>query len=314
MGFARIEYGTANWQVSSTAYCQNNTSASDYGQCYNVWNKAIFVQSDTTDYPKLQCESSNTCIRYTSNIWIRTLATIFSYSNKQGIMTYFWSRTHSSNTFRGNVDINGLVPIPTFPNNDPTYTWFLPATNFETSSWPVYDPVANFKAYENPYTITSGYVSIIRWSGMLFTTALNLLVNEGNTNNIWYAFDVLVSWAYESSPLAIIPLDYNNDYAPYSELRNAFGYAITGIDQPGWNAQDMITALQDIFPNRAWAVYDDVQKILYLYNLTMDYVPDWLINRLAPIGVKVLQSPSDSSVAQAWLNALNARNPQGSGP
>ena len=307
---ARLEYGTANWSTTPNAYCQNNTSASDYGQCYNVWQKAIFVQSDTTTYPvgSLPCESNNTCIRYTNTTSIRTITTIFSYSNKQGIMQYFWARAHSPITFRGNVLINGLVPIPTFPGNDPTYTWFLPAPNYEVSSWPVYDPVSNFKAYLNPYTISSGYVSIVRWSGMLFTSALNLLVDENNINNIWYAFDALVSWAYESSPLAIIPLDFNNDYAPYRELRDAFGYAVTGIDQPGWNAQDIIAALQDIFPNRAWAVYDDVQKILYLYNLTIDYVPDWLINKLAPVGVKVLQSPSDSSTAQAWLNALNARN------
>jgi hypothetical protein len=118
----------------------------------------------------------------------------------------------------------------------------------------------------------------------------------------------------ESSPRAIIPLDYNNDYVTYGELRKAFAYSYDGISQFGWNAQDIISALRDIFPNRAWAVFDDNQQILYLYNLTMDYVPDWLIDKLAPVGVKVLQSPSDSSIAQAWLNELNARNQQAGGP
>jgi hypothetical protein len=204
-----------------------------------------------------------------------------------------------------------IIPSHT---GSPDDLWFLPSPNYETSSWPVYDPVANFKVYINPYNITSGVVAILRWQGSFFTPVLYISAFERNYDNIWYAANIRIEWAYESSPLAIIPLDYNNDYAPYGELRNAFGYAATGIDQPGWNAQDMITALQDIFPNRAWAVYDDVQKILYLYNLTMDYVPDWLINRLAPAGVKVLQSPSDSSLAQAWLNDLNARNPQSGGP
>jgi hypothetical protein len=228
-------------------------------------------------------------------------------------MTYFWARAHSPGTFRGKVLINSFVPIPTPPSIDPTYPWFLPAHNYEASSWPVYDPVSNFKAYQDPYTIPVGHVKIIRWSGMLFASTINLSVDE-NTNNIWYAFDVLVIWAYESSPLAIIPLDYNNDYAPYRELRNAFGYAITGVDQPGWNADDIISVLKELFPDRAWAVFDDRTHTLYLYNLTMDYVPDWLIDKLAPVGVKVLQSPSDSSIAQAWLNELNARNQQAGGP
>jgi hypothetical protein len=202
----------------------------------------------------------------------------------------------------------GII-LPTH-TGDPDDLWFFSSPNYETSSWPVYDPVANFKVYINPYTITSGVVAILRWYGSFFTPQLYISAFERNINNIWYAADIRIMWVYESSPLAIIPLDYNNDYAPYRELRNTFGYAVTGIDQPGWNAQDMIAALQDIFPNRAWAVYDDVQKILYLYNLTMDYVPDWLINKLSPVGVKVLQPPSNSSIAQAWLNGLNARNPQ----
>jgi len=313
--YARFEYGTANWQDISNAYCQDNTSASDYGQCYNVWQKAIFVQSDTTTYPvgSLPCEKSNTCIRYTNNTYGRIITTVFDYSVKQGILQYFWARAHSPITFAKNVVINGLVPIPIFPVSDPSFLWFFPARNYEVSSWPIYDPISNFKAYVNPYTIPNGYVSIIRWSGTLFATTINLSVNEFNKNNIWYAFDVLVTWSYESSPIAIIPLDYNNDYAPYRELRSTFGYAANGVDQPGWNSDDMVRALKDIFPDRSWAVFDDNDQILYLYNLTIDYVPDWLINKLAPVGIKVLQPPSNLSTAQAWLNELNARNRQAGG-
>jgi hypothetical protein len=139
------------------------------------------------------------------------------------------------------------------------------------------------------------------------------MTSEEYKNNMWYAFDMSVSWAYESSPLAVIPLDYDHDYAPYRELHDTFGYAYTGVDQPGWNADDMIRVLKDIFPDRAWAVYDDKQYVLYLYNLTLDYVPDWLINKLAPVGIKVLQPPSNLSTAQAWLNELNARNSQAGG-
>ena len=305
-------YGAYPWRYTSSAYCVNNTSASDYGKCYNITEgKAIFVQSDTTTYPagSLQCEKDGTCTRYTSTSYVLILDTVFSYTGKQGILQYFWSRSHSpKGIVSTNVSEFELVPLPT--SVTPEFGWFLPAPNYETSSWPIYDPVANFKVYFNPYSISSGNVVIVRWQGTYFETSLNISAYFVGFNNVWMAGDVLVNWAYESSPLAIIPLDYNNDYAPYQELRNAFGYAATGIDQPGWNAQDIIAALRDIYPNKAWAVFDDKTYTLYLYNLTMDYVPDWLINKLAPVGVKVLQPPSDSSIAQAWLNGLNARNPQ----
>jgi len=314
----RPSYGTVWWAYSPNTYCVNNTSASDYGKCYNIINgKAIFVQTDTTTYPvgSLPCEVDNTCTRYTSIANIRNLYTVFNYSGKQAIVQYFWSRSHASAPqFGGNI-INSSISliIPTHSGN-PDDLLFFPSNNYETRTWPIYDPVANFKAYLNPYTITSGYVAVLRWQGSLFTTILYLSVFERNNNNIWYAADLSISWAYESSPLAIIPLDYNNDYVPYRELRNTFGYAANGVDQPGWNADDMIRTMKDIFPNRAWAVYDDKQYVLYLYNLTIDYVPDWLIDKLAPVGIKVLQPPSNLSTAQAWLNELNARNRQAGGP
>ena len=310
----RYSYGTAPWVAASSTYCQNSTSASDYGKCYNIiYGKAVFVQTDTTTYPvgSLPCEVDNTCTRYTNTAYARTLITIFSYPGKQAILQYFWSRSHSSLRSPGNiVYLTGVI----VPYTEPAYLWLFPAINYEVSSWPVYDPVENWKAYLNPYTIPVGYVNVLRWQGNVFTSSAPLAVYEGNNNNIWYAFDVAVSWAYESSPLAIIPLDYNNDYAPYRELRNTFGYAANGVDQPGWNADDMIRVLKDIFPDRAWAVYDDKQYVLYLYNLTIDYVPDWLIDKLAPVGIKVLQPPSNLSTAQAWLNELNARNRQAGGP
>jgi hypothetical protein len=55
-------------------------------------------------------------------------------------------------------------------------------------------------------------------------------------------------------------------------------------------------------------VLDDRTHTLYLYNLTPDYVPDWLVERLVPISMKVLKTPSDSSIAKAWLDELNRRN------
>jgi len=313
-------YGTVWWQYKPTAYCQNNTSASDYGKCYNIGpGKAIFVQTDTTTWPidpstgsdSFPCAADGTCTRYTTTAEIRSFETVFSYSGKQAIVQYFWARSHAcTSQFAGNIvysNVGMLVPTST---SRPDYLWFLPSPNYEISSWPVYDPVANFKAYFNPYTISSGYVAVLRWYGSYFTPVLYLSALERGWNNIWYAADVRIMYAYESSPLAIIPLDYDRDYVPYQELRSTFGYAATGVDQPGWNADDIIRVLKELFPSRAWAVFDDRQYVLYLYNLTPDYVPDWLIEKLSPIAMKVLQPPADATVAKAWLDLLNERNAQ----
>jgi len=312
-------YGTVWWQYRTAAYCQNNTSASDYGKCYNVYAKAIFVQTDTTTWPidpstgsdSFPCAADGTCTRYTNTVNIRGFGTVFSYSGKQAIVQYFWARSHAWGVqFVGNIVYSqyGMI-LPTY-SGIPDYLWFLPSPSYEVSSWPVYDPVANFKAYFNPYTISSGYVAVLRWYGSFFTPALYLSAWERYNNNIWYAGDVRIHWAYESSPLAIIPLDYDRDYVPYQELRSAFGYAATGVDQPGWNADDIIRVLRELFPDRAWAVFDDRQYVLYLYNLSPDYVPDWLIEKLSPTAMKVIQPPADATVAKAWLDLLNERNAQ----
>jgi len=303
----RYNYGTATWAFIPSTYCQHDTSASDYGKCYNISSgKAVFVQTDTTTYPTLPCETDNTCIRYTNTTGTRTLDTIFNYPGKQAILQYFWSRSHSNLRSVGNIVYIYAVPVP---YDNAAYLWLFPAVNYEVSSWPVYDPVGNWKAYLNPYTIPVGYVNVVRWQGNVFTSSAPLAVNEGS-NNIWYAFDIKITYAYESSPLAVIPLDYDKEWLPYQELRSAFGYASNGVDQPGWNADDIIRVLRELFPSRAWAVFDDRQYVLYLYNLTPDYVPDWLVDKLAPTAMKVIQPPADATVAKAWLDLLNERNAQ----
>ena len=319
-GYATYFYGTFAATYSPNTYCVNNTSASDYGKCYNLESgKAYFVQTDTTTWPidpttgdSFPCAKDGTCTRFTSLVFVRTLMTIFSYPGKQSILQYFYTRSHSSHGFENNIGVAKLVPVPS-PVPDPpnaSYVFFVGSINYELSSWPVYDPVANWKAYFNPYTISTGNVSIIRWQGNIFTQNLYLAVREDNFNNVWYAGVITVVYAYESSPVAVIPLDYDKEWLPYQELRNAFGYAYTGVDQPGWNADDIIRVLRELFPNRAWAVFDDRQYVLYLYNLTPDYIPDWLIEKLSPTAMKVIQSPADVAVAKAWLDLLNERNAQ----
>jgi hypothetical protein len=300
-------YGLSIANTSSSAYCQNNTSASDYGKCYNLeQGQAIFIQSNTATYPvgSLPCEQDGTCIRYTNVAGIRTLDTVYSYSGKQAILQYFVTRSHASHPLEGRVTFFRLTPHVSFLSAGSLIIGF---NNYEATTWPVYDATINYKAYVNPYTIPSGYVNIARWAGNVFTPTAYLICNEA-TDNAWYAFATNVAWAYESSPLAVIPLNYDKEYMVYQELRNAFGYAATGVDQPGWNADDIISVLKELFPDRAWAVFDDRTYTLYLYNLTPDYVPDWLVEKLAPISMKVLKQPADSSAPKAWLDELNRIN------
>jgi len=298
-------YGLSIANPSSNAYCQNDTSKSDYGKCYNLeQGQAIFIQSNTSAYPTLQCETDNTCIRYTNVLGIRTLDTVYNYPGKQAVLQYFVTRSHASHPIVGRVTYFRLTPHASFTTGGSLIVGF---NNYEATTWPVYDATMNYKAYVNPYTIPSGYVNIARWVGNVFTPTAYLVCNEA-VDNAWYAFTTVVVWAYESSPLAVIPLDYDKEYVPHQELRNIFGYASTGVDQPGWNADDIISILKELFPNRAWAVFDDRTYTLYLYNLTPDFIPDWLVDRLAPVSMKVLKPPSASSVAEAWLDELNRRN------
>jgi len=297
--------------LPTNRYCQNNTAASDYGKCYNTTGKAVFVQTDTTTYPTLPCESDGTCIRYTSVTNQRTLITVFNYSNKQAIVHRMVLRSHTSLPGVSNPSPVRTIGVGVYNAvQDFEYSFVSGVHTYEPVTYPYYDPVFNYKIYYNPYSIPVGNVVVIRWMGNMFTTALYFGVHEANQNNIWYATIGQVYWFYESSPLAIIPLDYDKEWLPYQELRNTFGFSINGVDQPGWNADDIIRVLRELFPSRAWAVFDDRQYVLYLYNLTPDYVPDWLIEKLSPTAMKVLQPPADVAVAKAWMDELNIRNAQ----
>jgi len=304
--------------LPTNLYCQNNTAASDYGKCYNTVGKAIFVQTDTTTWPidpttgdSFPCAKDGTCIRYTYVANQRTLATVFNYSNKQAIVHRMVLRTHTSLP-----GVSNPSPLRTFgvgvynAVQNFEYNFVSGVYTYEPVTYPYYDPVFNYKIYYNPYSIPVGNVVVIRWMGNMFTTVLYFGVHEFGRDNIWYATIGQVYWFYESSPLAVIPLDYDKEWLPYQELRSAFGFSINGLDQPGWNADDIIRVLRELFPDRAWAVFDDRQYVLYLYNLTPDYVPDWLIEKLSPTAMKVLQPPADAAVAKAWIDLLNERNAQ----
>jgi hypothetical protein len=171
----------------------------------------------------------------------------------------------------------------------------------------VYDPITN--SVFNIANQTVGYrINMEYYPNALGLKIIGGFLNAWN-NNTFFAVFAFIGYAVESSPSLIMPLEYER-YLSFNELRSVVGWAADGVSQYGWNADDIIRVLKELFPDRAWAVFDDRQYVLYLYNLTPDYVPDWLIEKLTPTAMKVLQSPADATVAKAWLDLLNERNAQ----
>jgi len=158
--------------------------------------------------------------------------------------------------------------------------------------------------YWKQYQYGTEYVVVAEYTGGFRKVSLYHCIGQ----NQWVIGVVGYLMTAESSPTAVIPLDYNKDYLPYLELRKHFAYSQDGLHQFGWNVQDMISVLKEIYQDRAWAVFDDSRSVLYLYNLNPDYIPDWLVERLAPVAMKVLKAPSDASVARYWMDELNRRN------
>ena len=309
---AYIRYALGTWDSTYETYCQTDTSAPDYGTCYNTIGRVYFVQSDTTTYPigSLPCEIAGNCTRFTTKEWFYTFTIVDNSSVRKQILLYFVRSKHHTNAITLNcgsffigtesVAYPDNVYMADFISRSPTLARLATSGRCDA-----YDPITNsiFKISNQ----TVGY----RINMEYYPNALGLKIIGGffneMRNNTFFAVFAIIGYALEASPYLIMPLDYD-EYLAYNELRNTVGWSVNGVDQPGWNADDIISILKELFPDRAWAVFDDRQYVLYLYNLTPDYVPDWMVDKLAPISMKVLKPPSVSSVAKAWLDVLNQRN------
>jgi hypothetical protein len=310
-GFVDSSYGMTWWALIG-AYCQTDTSASDYGQCYlpAPVGTPLFAYSGSSTLP---CQSSGTCTVVSDIPWdyIITLKDNTSVG-KQLIIYKTWVVANSN---VGDITDHTCGQIAVRSSAMPENTWYpfmFKTVNFASRLGPSgYNVLDNSVcAYNVFYTPPVGKQIVSEWSGASLAMKIIIDINMRKQSNVYYAFYAAAYFAQELSPLAIIPLGYDKEWLPYQELRSAFGFSINGVDQPGWNADDIIRVLRELFPNRAWAVFDDRQYVLYLYNLTPDYVPDWLIEKLAPTAMKVLRPPADATVAKAWLDLLNERNAQ----
>ena len=307
--YVEVSYGLV-W-YSSRTYCQTDPSASDYGKCYistSGVGKPFYAYSTNTP----ACISDNTCTGIQNPGWDYVIVIKDNTSvNKQMVVYKFWT---VSNSNRNNPDDRfrcGRATIKLNVMGENLWPGFMLRTVNIVSGAGLnaYNPLDNSICAPNVFsTPTVGTQMVSEWSGAVLGMRINLVINLRSQSDVYYAIWAAAFFSEESSPLAVIPLDYDREYVPYIELKNVIGYSINAVDQPGWNADDVIRVLRELFPDRAWAVFDDRQYSLYLYNLTPDFVPDWLVERLTPISIKVLKPPADSSVAKAWLDELSRRN------
>lgn len=307
--YIEVTYGLVWW--NTLTYCQTNPSASDYGKCYisaSGIGKPYYAYSATTP----ACISDNTCTGIPNPSWDYTITIKDNTSvNKQMVVYKFWTVSNSNGNNSADRNRCGRATIKLNVMGENLWPGFMFRTVNIVSGAGLnaYNPLDNSICAPNVFnTPTVGTQMVSEWSGAVLGMKIILDINLRNQSDVYYAIWAAAFFSEESSPLAIIPLDYDREYIPYIELKNVIGYSVDAINQPGWNANDIIGVLKELFPDRAWAVFDDRTYTLYLYNLTPDYVPDWLVEKLAPISMKVLKPPSDSSVAEAWLDELNRRN------
>ena len=313
-GFVQVGYGIYRWFLDT--YCQTNTSASDYGKCYQSHyppyvNPPFFTYTDTA-VPS--CVNDGTCIGVLNPPWDYVITLKDNGSvGKQLILFKTWVVVNTNFEPIYTAEKCGAVMVKTNVMDENIWFPFI----FRTVNYiggagiNAYNPLDNSVCALNLfYKPPIGNEIILEWNGATLGMKIIIDINMVSKPNVYYAFYAAAYYAQEASPLAVIPLGYDKEWLPYQELRSAFGFSINGLDQPGWNADDIVRVLRELFPNRAWAVFDDRQYVLYLYNLSPDYVPDWLVEKLSPTAMKVLQPPADATVAKAWLDLLNERNAQ----
>jgi hypothetical protein len=174
-----------------------------------------------------------------------------------------------------------------------------------------FNPYSSFMVYNvKQYTFTYGSSSAtMYWKtyrGFYNGMFQKLQLAHCSSSNVFLG-TVFYAFSQETSPLAVIPLDYS-EYVKYQELRKTFGYSYDGINQPGWNADDIINILKELFPDRAWMVLDDRDSTLYLWNVNFPDIPEWLLQKINPTVVKTLKSPSSLDPEKSLFTLLAERN------
>ena len=276
----------------------NASCSNDLSKCTSYDDKALVLSNTTPG-----CVSNGTCVVAPKNC-NSVISIIYdgSASRKNGF-NLKWNAIFKSD-FDGNLDLIG----PTVDNSWIDVAFFDPGPGYLYSNGAespgTYFPLSDFYLHK---VIKTNNGAVRMYIGNINTAFSSVELRHCSPSNWVIGFFRLLFFV-ESSPLAIIPLDYSKDYLTYQELRKTFAYSYNGVDQPGWNAQDIINILKEIFPDRVWMVYDDSDLTLYGYGITLEHLPDWLIAKLNPCSFKVLKEPCDLSLIEKFISELESRN------
>lgn len=274
--------------------CTHNLSS-----CTVTVGRALAVSPDEPG-----CVYEDTCTWVSSGCNTR-IATYLDLSGvgKQALKLYWsliYTSFHTLDLFR--LGLDGLVDVlvvdsgayPEYFVNLLDIGEFIPMNTFMVyglRQYSYYGTTMYWKVYRGVYDGLFQKVEFYHCAGVY-----NVFLGV-----VRYAFSM------ESSPIAVIPLNYE-EYSKYSDLRRIIGYSYDGINQPSWNVSDMINILTEIFPDRVWMVFEDSNSTLYGYGITLEQLPSWLVSRLNPTSFKVLREPWDSQLVQRFIYELETRN------
>lgn len=310
----RITYFTFGSHPDSTTfsdYCQTDPNASDFGKCYTAHGRAYFV-SPYNETPA--CVNDGTCyfVQDTKIAEINVSCTVdFTSVGKQAIIYEIFYVINTNNPKYAPFTIGNIAPH-VYAYFDDTSLGRMSLTccpvlaDFSSSKY--YDPQNNWFGAKNYFTTpTVGTQYVVKFSGTRFFQKMCINISNAywpyeSGNRAYYAGIIKYVYAYEASPELVLDFPYT-EYIKYPELRSAVGYAPPR--HPGWNAQDIISIMKDIFPNRVWMVYDDRTSTLYGWGITLEDLPDWLVSQFSPASFVVLKDKWDSNAVNAYISALN---------
>ena len=226
-GFEQIGYGLWWWFFDT--YCQTDTAASDYGKCYQRFrppyaNLPLFTYTGTA---APSCVSDGTCIGVQNPPWeyIITLKDNTSVG-KQLVLYKTWVILNSNCSFEPNIRC-GRVTVKTNAMQENLWFPFIFKTaNYASDASPnVYNPLDNSVCGLNVfYKPPVGYEVVTEWSGATLAMKIITYVHMANFANKYYAFYAAAYYAQETSPFAIIPLDYDKSMCRILSLGMLLGF------------------------------------------------------------------------------------------
>jgi len=258
--FIAIFYGNSWWDIGSirNLYCDSG------GNCVvnSGAGKAVYRYDNQTP----PCYNAGTCIwldrtsRYDVVVYVMP-------SGKQGILTGVVGLYRSPFC---RSDVGNIFDDDAWEGYIYVYGYYSPwyfGRGSDCFPYEFYSPLNNtyFKMERDYYGYISLYESHNRQ--LLFTNLVRTF-RVFSTGDYWIGGDIMYI-SYEASPELIMPIDYS-EYVLYKELRRVVGWSVSGRAQVGWNAEDILRVVQELFPDRPWLVYDDSTYTLYSNGLDID--------------------------------------------